>query len=268
MAIPNFSAIITAAGKSERFNDGTTSPVKKEYLKIGDHTVLYSAVLPFLAVPHLQSLIITCPKDQKNECAVALGEIYEHFTIPVIICEGGETRQESVFNALKMLESMGLPNDYIAIHDGARPFLKSELIISGLATAKVYGGSSPATLITDAVKRVGDHGSIESHEDRTGLVEVQTPQIFKYPEILEAHKKASMNGKMYVDDTEIFSDFGQTVGVFLGDKENRKVTFMADIPDAKEQIQNYIELRDKGEEQFKKTQEFQKYLQTAPKIME
>ncbi|MCH3916894.1 MAG: 2-C-methyl-D-erythritol 4-phosphate cytidylyltransferase [Spirochaetia bacterium] len=260
MSIPSFSAIIAAAGNSERFNGNASVSVKKEYLKIGEHTILYRATRPFLEVPSLKSIIVICPPGQKEECAIALEEIYEHCPVPVVLCNGGKTRQESVFLALQMLQRLEQQVSYVAIHDGARPFLESDLIIRGLATACVYGGSTPATAITDAVKRIDNNGTITSHENRTGLVCVQTPQIFDFQKILLAHEQARNNGKIYVDDTEIYADFNQEVGVFEGNPDNRKITFLDDIPDANAQIAAYAKAKEEGLKQSKIDQEFRRYL--------
>ena len=66
------------------------------------------------------------------------------------------------------------------------------------------------------------------------MATVQTPQIFRFPEILEAHRRAATNGKAYLDDTEIFMDFGGFVGTSEGDLLNRKITVAQDIPESEE----------------------------------
>lgn len=138
MAFPEHAVIVTAAGSSDRFNKQGHG-VKKEYLSIDEHTVLYRAVEPFLQVPNLRAIIVTHPKGMADQCAVALEEIFDQNLIPVILVEGGKNRQESVYNALKMLGTMSLPIEYVAIHDGARCFVTADLIIRTLATATVFG---------------------------------------------------------------------------------------------------------------------------------
>ncbi|MGE4584259.1 MAG: 2-C-methyl-D-erythritol 4-phosphate cytidylyltransferase [Sphaerochaeta sp.] len=246
MAFPKHAVIITAAGSSERFNTTSQLGVKKEYLSLDGHTVLYRSVAPFLEVPQCAVILVTYPEGMEDQCAVALEDVFQQNFLPVVLVKGGKNRQESVFNALKMLAAMDLDIEYVAIHDGARCFVKPELVIRTLATATVFGGAVPALPATDALKIINDNGMITHHINRTHAVGVQTPQVFRYPQILEAHQKAASTAATYVDDTEIYTDYGQPVGICEGDRGNRKITFIEDIPDAENQIQAYLQSLEEG----------------------
>jgi 2-C-methyl-D-erythritol 4-phosphate cytidylyltransferase len=238
MGFPNHAVVITAAGSSDRFNNNETN-VKKEYLSINGHTVLWGATAPFLEVPGCKAILVTHPAGMAGECGLALEDLLEQNMVPIILVEGGTTRQSSVYNALSMLSKLGLDIDYVAIHDGARCFIESELIIRTLATATVFGSAVPALPTVDTVKVIDDNGVITHHIDRTHAVGVQTPQIFRYPAIWEAHQEAKAKGTSYTDDTQVFTDYGQVVGICEGQRSNRKITFLSDIPDAEEQIAAY-----------------------------
>lgn len=259
MAFPSFAVVVTAAGKSERFNNSEEQTVKKEYLKIEDHTVLYRSIVPFLNIPNLQAIVVTCPVDLKEECVVALEELGTKSPIPLVITNGGSSRQESVRNALELINNLDLGVEFVAIHDGARCFLTSDTAISAIATAKVYGASAPAQIITDSIKEVDQNGVMIKSYDRKSIVTVQTPQVFHFPEILQAHK-AVTEDKMYYDDTEIFSDFGLKVGIFQGDPNNKKITYFEDIPNAEKQVKEYIKNRDEGMKKGKIDKEFRSYV--------
>jgi 2-C-methyl-D-erythritol 4-phosphate cytidylyltransferase/2-C-methyl-D-erythritol 4-phosphate cytidylyltransferase/2-C-methyl-D-erythritol 2,4-cyclodiphosphate synthase len=246
MGFPLHAVVVTAAGRSDRFNKDSGAGVKKEYLSIDGHTVLYRAVAPFLQVPNCQAIVVTCPEGMEDQCAVALEDIFEQNLIPIVLAKGGNERQESVYNALKMLHDMALPIEYVAIHDGARCYVSPSLIIRTLATATVFTGAVPAIPATDALKLIDENGVIAGHIDREHAVSVQTPQIFRFPDIFQAHQAARTNGKRYVDDTEIFTDFGKPVGICQGERENRKITYIEDIPDAEQQITRYMEILEKG----------------------
>jgi 2-C-methyl-D-erythritol 4-phosphate cytidylyltransferase/2-C-methyl-D-erythritol 4-phosphate cytidylyltransferase/2-C-methyl-D-erythritol 2,4-cyclodiphosphate synthase len=246
MGFPLHAVIVTAAGRSDRFNKTKSEGVKKEYLSIDGHSVLYRSVVPFLEIPNCQAIVVTCPEGMEDQCAVALEDIFEQNRIPVMLAKGGESRQSSVFNALKMLHDMALPIEYVAIHDGARCYTSPSLIIRTLATATVFKGAVPALPPTDALKTIDENGVLSGHIDRSRTVSVQTPQIFHFPEIFFAHQVAKTNGKAYVDDTEIFSDFGQCVGICEGERENKKITYIEDIPDAEQQIVQYLENLEQG----------------------
>ncbi|MGE4454512.1 MAG: 2-C-methyl-D-erythritol 4-phosphate cytidylyltransferase [Sphaerochaeta sp.] len=246
MNFPHHAVIVTAAGSSDRFNANKDLGVKKEYLSIDGHTVLFRSVAPFLEVPGCQLILVTHPKGMADQCAVALEDLLQQNRVPIVLVEGGENRQKSVYNALQMLSSMAMALDFVAIHDGARCFLTPDLVIKTLATATVFKGAVPALPATDALKIIDDNGVITHHIDRSHAVGVQTPQIFKYPEIWEAHQAAKDSNQLYVDDTQIFTDYAQPVGICEGARENRKITYIEDIPDAEQQIEIYLQNLEEG----------------------
>ncbi len=251
MGFPLHAVIVTAAGSSIRFNDESPDfqPVKKEFLSIDGHTILYRSVRPFMEVPGCCLVLVTCAEGMAEETGIALEDLVKQNEIPIIITPGGNTRQDSVHKALEQLAIMDVPISYVAIHDGARPWVSTDLIINTLATATVFGGAAPAVPVADALKRIDESGMVVEHISRTGTVAIQTPQTFAFPQILEAHRLAARSGKAYIDDTEIFADFGGTVGMSEGDPENKKVTWQRDIPDAKQQIVEYRIIREKAKAQ-------------------
>lgn len=234
MSFPPHGVIITAAGTSIRFNGSNSSSQKKEFLLLDDRSVLYHAALPFFSLPNLEFVVVTYSEGLRDETEVALDNLLFASPIPVQLVLGGKTRQESVLKGLEALEYYAPNISYVLIHDGARPWVSEETIISTLAMATVFGGAAPILPVHDAVKRIDSEGKIASHEDRSGLVMIQTPQVFRFSEILKAHRKAMSDNQSYVDDTEIFTDFGGLVGTTLGNPENRKITVTDDLPRMKE----------------------------------
>lgn len=224
------AVIITAAGSSQRFNASSDSKIKKEYAKIGSESVLAHAVMPFITVPGLAAIVVTYRKGELEMAKKAVGDI----GFDVTFVEGGETRQESVFNALKYLyeKRNELNIDIVSIHDGARPFVSSALIQACLDAASSFGGACPCLRITDTIVRVGEDGLLSERISRDGVCTVQTPQTFRFPDIYNAHLKVDKN-KAYTDDTEIFMDFGGKVRFVHGDASNRKITFASDLKEVK-----------------------------------
>ncbi len=245
MKIPSFAVIITAAGTSERFNKGREEKVKKEYLSIDGHTVLYKATEPFLELPGLVAMVVTCPKGSEDETAVALEDIVDINGLPLLILQGGNNRTESVKKAIKALTELPFGFDYIAIHDGARPFITPEMIINTLATASIVGAAAPAIRVTDALKRLGNDGMIEENLDRANTIRVQTPQIFNANNIIEAYSSLDESTNAS-DDIEIYTNAGFKCAVVQGSEENRKITYFKDIPNADEQIEAYLKAREDG----------------------
>ena len=255
---PSFAAIITAAGKSERFNKNQKESVKKEYLSINGHTVLYRAAEPFFEIPGLAAVCITCPEGSEDETLIALEDLADINTIPFLIIPGGRTRKESVSKALNALRSFESNIEYVAIHDGARPFITPDLIIKTLAAATIAGSAAPAIRINDSVKRLEEDGMIKDSVDRLGLVRVQTPQIFRYREILDAHN--SSNNSNASDDIEIYLEAGHKCMPVQGSNENWKITYISDIPDADNQIREYLRQREEGRKSAKATRRMRELL--------
>ena len=227
--------LITAAGSSTRMGGG----IKKEFLPLGNGTVLSGCARTFLNACQknflITDFIITCKKGMEDEAKKALSSIdYKNFTF----VSGGSTRQESVFKGLLEIEKRGKMPDIVLVHDGARPFVSERIILEGIRLAKEFGASVPGLTPTDTQKEISPEGFIKRHLVRSSLFAVQTPQNFKFKELLEAHKKASEETekaqkegikKEFTDDTEIWGQYCGKVKVYQGEAENIKITYPGDL---------------------------------------
>ncbi len=213
--------IITAAGSSTRIGSG----IKKEYLPFKNGTVLSVCAETFLNACtdfEITDFIVTCPAGGIEKCIEALGPLAPE----VRIAEGADTRQKSVYNGL--LAVTGNP-DIVLIHDGARPFVSRQVIMEALKAALESGASVPGVTPTDTQKEIDDQGFIVRHLQRSKLTAVQTPQCFRFKELLEAHGKAAADGREYTDDTEIWGAYCGPVRVTKGDVKNIKITYLSDL---------------------------------------
>ena len=102
-------------------------------------------------------------------------------------CEGGRRRQDSVRLGLAALG----PCDWVLVHDGARPLVTTELIERGLAAARATGAAVPAVPVADTVKLATADCMVERTLDRSGLWAAQTPQVFRYDLLLQAHREVT-----------------------------------------------------------------------------
>lgn len=234
------AAIICAAGLSSRMG-GT----KKEYqfLNQADDegnplSVLGACVKNFSSVKEITHIVITVPDDPLN------GEDAARKVIPsyllhnalgpkIFFVTGGENRQSSVYKALSFLESF-LP-DYVLIHDGARPWADSSLIHRVISGMMEHQAVLPVMPLVETPKEIDDKGFVVRHLKRSAIVGAQTPQGFRFPEILKAHKaaheKASLQKqKEYTDDAEVWAEFIGPVAAVPGTALNKKITFPEDLP--------------------------------------
>jgi len=141
----------------------------------------------------------------------------------VNICFGGEERQQSVRSGL---EALG-PCEWVVVHDGARPLVSTRLIEQGLSAAKETGAATCAVPIHDTIKLVNDKNMVEKSLNRNGLWLIQTPQVFRYDMLMEAHRQAG--GASAGDDAALVEKLGYPVKVFMGSYHNIKVTTPDDL---------------------------------------
>lgn len=230
-----------AAGSSSRMGELG----KKEYLPLNGGSVLSETALVFLQTKLFSTVLVVHPK---KGLAAAKKAFYKNPLVAelskdlnVIFTPGGDTRQESVFNALKALDKKSpvsqkssqtkKPPRLVLIHDGARPFISQSLVKKTLAAALKYGAAVPALQPVETQKEMDSSSKIARHLKRSSLAAVQTPQGFLFPEILECHKKAKKEGKTdFTDDTEIWDNYSdKKTRVIPGEPGNIKITYPKDF---------------------------------------
>jgi 2-C-methyl-D-erythritol 4-phosphate cytidylyltransferase len=122
-----------------------------------------------------------------------------------------------------------LDPDYVLIHDGARPWISPDLVNAVLENVVLHGACAPVLVPSDAIKQVDSSGLIVTHLRREETVAIQTPQGFRFKEILSAHTQAENDGSRYIDDTEIYERYIHSVSTVPGDPANRKITYNHDL---------------------------------------
>ncbi len=141
---------------------------------------------------------------------------------------GGATRQRSVLAGLEALAAAA--PDIVLIHDAARPFPSRELVARAVQAAAAHGAAAPGTRSSDTVKQVDEEGMVLATPPRAALRAVQTPQAFRFPLILEAHRRAAAEGVAdLTDDVAVAEWAGAPAFVFDGDAGNLKVTTIEDL---------------------------------------
>ena len=229
----HIDVIILAAGASSRMGG-----VKKEYQKLSNgYTVLGNSVRAFVSVPAIKTIIIAIPEDGETHARHALPQEYISAQGPqILFVKGGTTRRASAYNALTLLSSLNpdvSENSYVLIHDGARPWVSAGLIEKLLEAVKKYGAVIPFLPVTETPKELtqGEQGEIfiERHLKRANAGLAQTPQCFKFAEILRAHEEADKVNEEFTDDAEIWGRFIGKVACISGEAENRKITFKEDL---------------------------------------
>jgi 2-C-methyl-D-erythritol 4-phosphate cytidylyltransferase len=199
--------------------------VKKEYRIISDKPVLVHSILPFFSSGLFYKLVVTVPETDIEFIEEMIAPYIDQEKIHCI--RGGRTRQESVYFALKAFEKS--PPDYILIHDGARPWIRKNLIYRVLEGTLEYGACIPVTEVPDALKEIDEEGIIIKSLSRKTVKGGQTPQGFLYGNLLKAHILARKQNREALDDAEVYSLLFHPVVTVPGDTKNRKITYSHDI---------------------------------------
>jgi 2-C-methyl-D-erythritol 4-phosphate cytidylyltransferase len=116
----------------------------------------------------------------------------------------------------------------VVVHDGARPLVSRQLIDQGLAAARETGAATCAVPAHDVIKLVSEQGLVEKSLDRRRLWLVQTPQVFRYEMLVEAHRAAAKQPHAS-DDATLVERLGHQVKVYMGSYHNLKVTTPDDL---------------------------------------
>ena len=215
------SAIILAGGKGKRMG----APVSKQFIEIKGKPIIYYTIKKFSENKKIDNIVVVLSKD---EVGYFKENILEKYNLKVDnIGIGGTERQDSVYNGLKSLEDTN--TDIVLIHDGARPFISDRIIDDGIKFAQVYGACAPGVMPKDTIKIKNESNFSVSTPDRGSLVAIQTPQVFKFNEILECHEKIKINNIVVTDDTMVAEKFGYSVYLYDGEYTNIKVTTPEDL---------------------------------------
>lgn len=213
------SVIILAGGKGKRMG----SKVSKQFIEIKGKPVLYYTIKKFLDNKNIDKIVLVLPKDEIDYCKK---EVLDKYSIKIDkIVEGGTERQDSVYNALKSINN----TDIVLIHDGARPIVSDRIINDGIKYAKAYGAAAPGVMPKDTIKIKDKENFLIGTPDRNTLMAIQTPQVFKYDEILKCHEKVKGNKDVVTDDTMVAEKYGYKVYLYDGEYTNIKITTPDDI---------------------------------------
>jgi 2-C-methyl-D-erythritol 4-phosphate cytidylyltransferase/2-C-methyl-D-erythritol 2,4-cyclodiphosphate synthase len=208
-------ALIVAAGRGTRFG----GDLPKQYRRLGGYPVLRYSAATFARHPDIAQVRIVIHGDDRalhDEAVDGLG-----IENPVI---GGATRQESVRQGLEAIDAQS--PDTVLIHDAARPFIDAATIAKTVDCLSGHDGALVAVPVVDTLKR-GEDGLVADTVDRAGLYRAQTPQGFRFPAILAAHRAAA--GRQMTDDAAVAEAAGLSVGLVEGSEDNFKITTEDDL---------------------------------------
>lgn len=210
-------ALIVAAGRGHRFG----GELPKQYALLAGRPVLRHAIERFLSHPDITQILVVIHPDDRD--------LYDRAVTGLDLPKpalGGATRQDSVRLGLEQLAAHS--PDKVLIHDAARPFIPHGVISAVIQALEQSVGAIAALPLVDSLKR-GHSTTISEAVEREGLWRAQTPQAFRFAEILAAHRDLASNAADLSDDAAVAQAAGHSVELVEGVTETFKVTTAEDL---------------------------------------
>ncbi|HZQ18254.1 MAG TPA: 2-C-methyl-D-erythritol 4-phosphate cytidylyltransferase [Terriglobales bacterium] len=229
-------AIIPAAGLGTRMVPAPGSKdrkpaASKQFLELRGRPVLVHTLTKFAANSEVAEIYVALRQSEIVPFRERLErEAPEILKKKTVLLEGGESRQQSVANALAAISASG--DDVVLVHDAVRPFLSDEIIHDVIAAAKKYGAAITGVPAVDTVKQVertAEGALIKTTIPREKIVMAQTPQGFQYSVLKKAFDEAAADGFVGTDEASLVERSGHQVAVVMGSPRNMKITTPADL---------------------------------------
>ena len=208
-------AVIVAAGRSTRMGG-----VDKTFTPIYGRPLVAHTLDRFESSSLIDQIVLVLAEDSLEQGRKLVEE--RDYEKVAHVCAGGQRRQDSVRNGLELLS----PCDWVMVHDGARPCLDDAMLQRGLDSAAAFGSAVAGVPVKDTIKLVTPDQMVKDTPDRSQLWAAQTPQIFRYGLLLEAHQTCTQD---VTDDAAMVESLGHPVKMFFGSYENIKVTTTNDL---------------------------------------
>lgn len=218
---PTYWAVVPAAGAGRRM--GGDRP--KQYLSLAGKTILEHSLGKLLDSPEISGAVVAISDDD----GYWGGLDFQHQK-PVMVAPGGNERSDSVLSALQVLSQTANENDWVLVHDAARPCVRREDISQLINTCKDHMvGGILAVPVKDTIKMANESAEIIQTVDRSALWHAQTPQMFQLGMLQDALSRALASGEQITDEASAMEWAGYKPLLVEGHSDNIKITRQEDI---------------------------------------
>src|SRR3989440_8051800 len=217
---PTSAALIVAAGSSRRMQGHD-----KLWMPLAGRLTLARTIDVFDASPLVDRIVLIVHAERITDAAALCQQ--EGWRKIVGIVTGGSRRQDSVRIGLDALAKIAPGSQWVMIQDGARPLVTPAILEAGLISAQEHQASIAAVPVKDTIKLV-EEGRVAATLDRSQLWAIQTPQVFSFPLIHQAHHNPAAQGDV-TDDAMLLEQLGHPVAIFPGAYTNIKITTQEDL---------------------------------------
>jgi len=220
MNCENTALVLVAGGQGTRMG----GDLPKQYMQLNGREIIEHTISAFCASKTIGKIVIVCAKAYIDHVKSLAERLDCH--IPVCVTEGGDTRQASVRNGLKLISDYR----YVMIHDAVRCCITVEEILKISAALWQNKACALGVRVKDTIKRADtDSNVITETVNRDNLWHIQTPQAFVTSDIIAAHNVAEINGFIATDDCSVAEHAGMKVVIIEGSETNLKVTTPVDL---------------------------------------
>jgi 2-C-methyl-D-erythritol 4-phosphate cytidylyltransferase len=221
--------ILPAAGLGTRMASAHTAQVApKQFLELAGVPILIHTLRAFASVPDIASIVIAVRASERERLAA---QVSDHgYADKVRIVEGGDSRQESVLNALRSLDCQ--PDDIVLVHDAVRPLIEPAVIRRVVEAVEKHDAAIvglPAVDTIKQVERTADGAIVTATIPREYIVQAQTPQGFRCGLLRRAFAEADADGFVGTDEASVVERAGTQVFVVPGSPSNIKITQPGDL---------------------------------------
>jgi 2-C-methyl-D-erythritol 4-phosphate cytidylyltransferase len=221
------AVILPAAGLGTRMKMVSAESAgisRKQFMQLEGVPILIHTLRKFAACPLVSEMVIALRQDDLDWVRELVQR--ERLALPVRVVAGGESRQQSVENAL---DSLSPDIDIVAVHDAVRPFVAAETIVEVIETAERTGAAIVGIVPVDTVKQVQRH-IVQGTLNRDRLVLAQTPQVFRASLLRAAFELARADGFIGTDEASLVERLDKVeITVVAGSDRNIKITRPSDI---------------------------------------
>jgi 2-C-methyl-D-erythritol 4-phosphate cytidylyltransferase len=221
VSLPATSAVLVAAGSSERMGTGERKP----FLALAGRTVLEHACAAFDAVAAVREIVLVVHADDLARAAELRARSGALAKVAAVVA-GGAARADSVRRGVA---AAARSSELVAVHDAARALVRPRTIEAALALAAQAGAALVAVPVRDTLKRSSDGRAAEETVERAGLFAAQTPQVFRAVDLCALLERAEREGLSPTDDAALWERWIGPVPIAPGEAENLKITTPADL---------------------------------------
>ena len=214
----------------------------KQFINIGGKPIIIHTVEKFMMISRFEKIIVLCPEDWIEYTDEIISKYIKNRE-KIVVLKGGDTRNETLMNAVKYIDEKGVLDDetVIVTHDAVRPFVTTRILKDNIESMDFCDACDTVVAATDTIVESFDGQTISQIPDRKFLYQGQTPQTFKAKKLWELYEALTKAEKdILTDAAKIFAIKGQKVHLVSGETYNIKITYPYDITVAEALIKKEI----------------------------